>query len=107
GAARGGCESVYYLVDECRVRRVELAGRLVGEQQARAVRERRADGDPLLLAARELARPGASLLREPDALEQVVRPAQPLASRCSREPELQADELARGPLRREGAAVGL
>ena len=30
---------------------VELAGRLVGEQKARPVRDRRTDGDALLLAA--------------------------------------------------------
>ena len=36
---------------------VELAGRLVGEQEPRPVRERAGDRDALLLAARELVRP--------------------------------------------------
>src|SRR5262249_27375512 len=36
--------------------RVEIAGRLVGQDQLRVVDERARDGDPLLLAARELAR---------------------------------------------------
>ena len=36
---------------------VEIAGRLVGEDQGRPVGERPRDGDPLLLAPRKLARP--------------------------------------------------
>ena len=43
-------------------RRVELAGRLVGEEHARPVRERRAERDALLLAARELRRQAVALL---------------------------------------------
>ena len=37
-------------------RRVEVAGRLVGEQDPRSVHERPGHGDPLALAARQLAR---------------------------------------------------
>ena len=43
-------------VDGCGAELVELAGRLVGDQEPRPVRERRAERDALLLAARELAR---------------------------------------------------
>ena len=38
------------------VRRVEVAGRLVGQHDRRVVGERARDGDALLLAARELRR---------------------------------------------------
>jgi hypothetical protein len=55
--------------------RVEVAGGLVGEQDARAVDERAGDRDPLLLAAREVAgtrspaspRPSARAARRPPA----------------------------------------
>ena len=38
--------------------RVEIAGRLVGDHEPRAMRQRRTDRDPLLLASRELGRAG-------------------------------------------------
>ena len=46
------------LVDPAGVRSVELAGRLVREQEPRAMRERGADRNALLLASGELARMG-------------------------------------------------
>ena len=49
---------------------VEMAGRLVAEQQLGPLRERAGDRDPLRLAAGELARAGVGLRREPDQLEQ-------------------------------------
>ena len=51
---------------------VELAGRLVGEEDPRPVGERRAERDALLLAAGQLGRPTVALLAETDALEQLV-----------------------------------
>jgi hypothetical protein len=44
--------------------RIEIAGRLVGEKQARPVDQRSGDGDALLLAAGKLAG-GAGPLRAP------------------------------------------
>ena len=51
--------------------RVELAGRLVGEQQVRAVGQRAGDRDALLLAARQLVRAVASAVGQTDQLEQL------------------------------------
>ena len=55
GAALRARELGDQRVDEPRARGVELACRLVGEQQPRPVGERGADRDALLLAAGELA----------------------------------------------------
>ena len=68
-------ENVVHLVGG---RGVELAGRLVGEEDARSVGERGAERDALLLAAGELAGSPVALRGEPDALEQLVGAAQPL-----------------------------
>lgn len=57
-------------VDRVRVRLVELAARLVGEDDGRLVRDRR----PLPLPARQLVRARAEPVPEPDALEQRGRP---------------------------------
>ena len=62
----------------CEVSRVEIAGRLVGEQQARRVDQRARDGDALLLAAGELARRVALAIAEADEFQ---RSARPLAAR--------------------------
>ena len=51
---------------------VELAGRLVGEQQPRAVGERARDRDALHLAAGELRRPMVGAGGEADVLEQLA-----------------------------------
>ena len=55
--------------------RVQIAGRLVGQEQARAARERPRDRDPLLLASREGARPVTAALGEADPREQLRAPA--------------------------------
>ena len=49
---------------------VEVGGRLVGQEQGRVVGQRPGDGDPLLLAARQVAGPVAQALAEADPLEQ-------------------------------------
>jgi hypothetical protein len=46
-------------------RRVEIAGRLVGENDVGGVRQRARQRDPLLLAARQLGRSGFLLLGNP------------------------------------------
>ena len=57
------------------VRGVEVTGRLVGEQDLRPVRERARHRDTLLLAPGELGGVVVAAIREPDALEQLERPA--------------------------------
>ena len=59
--------------------RVEVAGRLVREHEARAVHERARDRDALALAARELRRQVPRASREADALERRERALAPLA----------------------------
>ena len=56
GAALVARELADQVVEQRGALGVELARRLVGEEEPRPVRERGADGDALLLAARELAR---------------------------------------------------
>ena len=60
------------LVDDRRVRVVELAGRLVGDQEPRPVGERSAQRDALLLAAGQLAGMSVRAVAQTDALEQLA-----------------------------------
>src|SRR5206468_3453406 len=57
---------------------VELAGRLVGEDDTRLGRERPRDRDALLLAARQLRREVTRAVAEPDLFQALVRPPAPL-----------------------------
>ncbi len=54
--------------------RVEVAGRLVGEQDGRIVHQAAGDGDALLLAARQLRRGVVPALRQAHPLEAPARP---------------------------------
>ena len=54
--------------------RVEVAGRLVGQNEVRVVNERTGDGDPLLLAAGKLGRPVAEPVPQTDHLRQFDAP---------------------------------
>ena len=65
--------------------RVEAAGRLVGQQQPRPVRERPRHRDLLLLAAREPARPRARAVFQPDQRQQVASALAALVDVHSRE----------------------
>ena len=56
------------------VLRVERAGRLVGEHQLRAVRQRPGDGDALLLADGEFFGLVVQPVGQADLVEQVLRP---------------------------------
>ena len=87
--------------------RVQLAGRLVGDQERRLARERGAERDPLLLAARELTGMCVAPSPEPDPFEQLVGAC--VASRCGHagQPELDSDELPRGQLSGERPPVVL
>ena len=51
--------------------RVDVAGRLVGEQQLRLVDDGAGDGRALLLAARQHRREGVHAIAQPDPLQQV------------------------------------
>ena len=62
---------------------VELAGRLVGEEELRAVGERPGDRDALLLAARQLVRPVLRPVRQPDDVEQLRDPRVALLDRLA------------------------
>ena len=61
---------------------VEVAGRLVAEQQLGALRERARDRDALRLASGQLAGQRVELGREPDQLEQLLRRVAELGRRA-------------------------
>ncbi len=67
-------------VDRARRARVELAGRLVGQEQRGLMNERRAGRDALLLAARELRRRIVGALRKAHGVEQREGALPPLAA---------------------------
>ena len=64
---------------------VEVAGRLVGEDDLRPAGQRTGDGDALLLAARQFAGPVLQAVRQPDGGDHVVDPRPGRAS-CRRGP---------------------
>ena len=72
---------------------------------ARAVGDRRADGDALLLAARELRRAGVGGVGEPDALEQLGRPPGALGAGRAEHGELER-RRSRGSRARAAASGG-
>ena len=76
---------------------VEVAGGLVGEQDPRRVHERPGDGDPLALAARQLGRRVPRTGPEPDAVERLAGPTQPLGSSDALVEQPVGDVLDRGP----------
>ena len=69
--ARISCDSAWNTWSE--VRRIEIAGRLVGQQQPRHVGDRARDRDALLLAAGELGRPVRQPLGEAQIGQQLAR----------------------------------
>ena len=77
------------VVDVGRGLGVQLAGRLVREHQRRPVRQRRADRDPLRLAAGQRVRPARGQMPEPQPVERRerllvrVRRDRPASRRCS------------------------
>ncbi len=92
-------------VDDARGARVELPGRLVGEQQRGRVGERGAAGDALLLAARERRGRIVGAIGEAHAVEQRERVAPPLALRRASERERQGDVV--GARERGGERAGV
>src|SRR5918995_657848 len=81
--------------------RVEVPGRLVANKQRRMVHHRPGDRDALLLAARELLRPGAHLVREPDKVHDLGHLLADLGVRLALHAQRVADVLGRGAVRKE------
>ena len=75
------------------VLRVELGGGLVREQKLRPAAHRCGDGDPLLLAARELVRMRLSAVGEADDLQQLIGALELPRTRHSGEAERERDQL--------------
>jgi hypothetical protein len=82
--------------DQLRGRPVDLAGRLVGEQDLRLVRQRAGDRDALLLPAGELRRLLAGVLGHIDRFQQLVGPGAAGAPALAGQRHQQLDVLARG-----------
>ena len=107
GAALRADQLADRVVDEAGVRRVELPGRLVCEEQAGTVCDRRRHRDSLLLAARQFRRACVALVGEADSFEKLIRTTLPLGRRRPRQAELEGDQLACGQLRCERPFVVL
>ena len=82
---------------------VELAGRLVGEQQLRVVRQRGGDRGPLLLAARHLVGLAIRAVPHAEYAEQLVGPAPALTASGPGEAHRQHDVLPGGQVRKQVA----
>ena len=80
---------------------VEVSGRLVGEQDRRAVDQRPGDGDPLALPATELVGLVVHAVREPDRLERFDGALAPLLGRYPRVNERQGDVVEGGRSRQQ------
>ena len=77
----GGPRLIGHLADEREnggsVGRVEISGRLVGEEQRRTVRQSAGNGDPLHLAPGELRREAVGAVAKAYAIEQSIHPRSP------------------------------
>ena len=80
---------------------VEIAGRLVGQEERRPHHERAGDRDALLLAARQHARPVLEALGEADALEQARGALAALGGRLARDAQRHLGVLDRAELRQQ------
>ena len=90
-----------HLEDPGRGLRVEVARRLVRQQQPRPVGERARERHPLLLAARELRRPVVQRGAEPHRREQLARPRLRRRPARARRPLRQRHVLQRRELRQQ------
>ena len=80
---------------------VQIAGRLVRQNQGRVVDQCPCDGNALLLASRQLGRPMSRAIHEPDAPEQLHGSVMTLASRYTGIDERQLDVSRRGQSRQK------
>ena len=85
---------------------VEVAGRLVGEDQRRLRDERARDRDPLLLAARQLGRLVVEAIAQPEPLEGGRRPRRPLAPRDALVQQRRRDVVERASSAAAGCTTG-
>src|SRR5207249_3976457 len=85
--------------------RIEVAGRLVGQHDARLVDQRARDRHPLPLAAGQLGRAVPAAGAEADALERVRSTAAALAPRYAAIAERQLDVLERREPRQQVEAL--
>ncbi len=99
GDQEHGVAGLVQLVEEVhdlgRGGRVEVAGRLVGEEDRRVVDQRAGDGHALALAAGELVGLVVHALAEPDPLQGAARPFPALAARHAGVDQRQLDVLQR------------
>jgi hypothetical protein len=102
--ARKRCQQV---VDNPCVLCIQLTGRFVREEQARAMRNGCANGDPLLFTSGQFSGTRIGFLSKAHPLEQLDCAALPDESRCPQKSEAKADNLLRGKLWREKASVML
>lgn len=93
--------------ERVRVVAIELARRLVREQEPGTMRERCADGSALLLAPGQLPRARVRARAEADSLQQLVCPRVGGARRDAVEPETQSHQRSRRQIGIEGSCVVL
>ena len=84
---------------------VKVPGRLVGQNDPRAVDQRPRDGDPLALASAQLSRPMIQPRPEPDRLERPPGRGQPVASRTVPAPKF--EPAAEAVLKEKAAALAI
>ncbi len=84
--------------------RIEIPGRLVGEDVARVVDEAARDARPLLLAAGKLKRPVLQPIAEPDEFRELAAPLPPLRRDVALIVQRRLDVLDDGELRDRGCS---
>ena len=89
---------VEHFEDRLRVGAVQVAGRFVGEQQARLGDQRPRDRDPLPLTTGQRGRREVHPVRQPDPLQGHPGPGHPLAPRHPDVHHRQRDVLQHGPV---------
>src|SRR5262249_53753318 len=77
--------------DRVTVRRIQRSSRLVGRDRRRLGDDGAGDGDPLLLAATEVARKRRQLVGKPDSFQDVTRPALGTAAALAAHVKREAD----------------
>ena len=86
---------------------VEIAGRLVGDEEPGPMRDRRAQRDSLLLSARELARQRVGTIGQANSLEELACARRRRGGGNTGQAERERDQLLRGELALERAPVVL
>ena len=87
------CELTKQAEDVGSVSRIKIAGRLIRQQQRRAMSQRPGNRDPLTLTAGQFGRKGLPSMRHSDAFEKTVDPLHPPVDRLSDQLKRQFDVL--------------